>query len=143
MGLQKQFVAPPAPQEGFGDERHSAALTLLRVLMRQCRAKARLEPFEACAILQNAPHEGAQPYADALLRVLAQGLDHGPVIHRVGAPECSFDENWLMALMDAIARDDRASTAFLLRARLPLHLRRHVGWLTAQMMVRLNRLIPD
>ena len=143
MGLQKQIVALPAPQETCRDQRHGAALALLRVLMRQCRAKARLEPFEACAVLQNAPHEGAQPYADALLRILAQGLDHGPVIHRVGAPECSFDENWLLALMDAISRDDRTSTAFLLRARLPLHLRRHVGWLTVQMMQRLPAPISD
>lgn len=94
-------------------------------------------------MLQNAPYEGAQPYADALLRVLAQGLAHGPIIHHSGALECSFDENWLLALMDAISRDDHASTAFLLRARLPLHLRRHVGWLTAQMMQRLNSAKPD
>ncbi|MCC5961215.1 MAG: hypothetical protein JJU08_17945 [Rhodobacteraceae bacterium] len=143
MGLQKQILAPNASQPCGRNESHIAALSMLRVLMRQCRAKARLEPFEACAVLQNAPHEGAQPYADALLRVLAQGLAHGPVIHRLGATECSFDENWLLALMDAISRDDRASTAFLLRARLPLHLRRHVGWLTAQMMQRVSRLKPD
>ncbi|MGP9789761.1 hypothetical protein [Roseinatronobacter sp. NSM] len=143
MGLQKHIPAQPAPDHGVQHEKHHAALTLLRVLMRQCRAKARLEPFEACALLQNAPHEGAQPYADALLRVLVQGLSHGPVIHRVGAPERSFDESWLLALMDAISRDDRASTAFLLRARLPLHLRRHVGWLAAQMMQRLAGPKPD
>lgn len=143
MGLQKQSVAPHAPQQRVRDENHMAALTMLRVLMRQCRAKARLEPFEACALLQNAPHEGAQPYADALLRVLAQGLAHGPVIHRAGAQECSFDESWLLALMEAISRDDRASTSFLLRARLPMHLRRHVGWLTAQMMQRLTTPISD
>ncbi|MBR3369247.1 MAG: hypothetical protein IKG52_01305 [Rhodobacteraceae bacterium] len=143
MGLQKHTVASHAPDHAVHHEKHHAALTLLRVLMRQCRAKARLEPFEACALLQNAPHEGAQPYADALLRVLVQGLSHGPVIHRAGAQERSFDESWLLALMDAISRDDRASTAFLLRARLPLHLRRHVGWLTAQMMCRLPGLKPD
>ncbi|MCC5954504.1 MAG: hypothetical protein JJU07_00280 [Natronohydrobacter sp.] len=114
-------------------------LVLLRVLMRQCRAKARVEVFETCSLLLNAPQEGAQDYADALLRVLSSSLPSGPLIHDVKAPERSFDENWLLAIFAAIRRADHASIDFLLRARLPLHLRRPVGWLSAELVLRMQQ----
>lgn len=113
-------------------------LVLLRMLMRQCRAKARVEVFEACALLLHAPKDGAQDYADALLRVLASALPKGPIIHAIAAPERSFDENWLTALFASIARRDHASASFLLRARLPLHLRRPVGWLASELVERMK-----
>lgn len=116
------------------------ALTLLRLLMRQCRAKARLEVFEACRLLLHNPREGAQDYADALLRILGTSLPKGPVIHDIRAQERSFDEDWLLALFTAIQRDDHCSVTFLLRARLPLHLRRPVGWLATQLVQRMQAL---
>jgi hypothetical protein len=125
-----QPIAPPQAD---------ATLALLRVLMRTCRAKARLPVFEACALLHHSPANSAQVYADALLRALSQALPRMPVIHAVTAPERSFDENWLLALTDAIARKDHASASFLLRARLPLHYRRSVGWLAAQLVDRLDQ----
>lgn len=125
-----------APEPGY--EFQEPALLLLRVLMRKCRAKARVEVFETCALLLHAPKEGAQDYADALLRVLSSALPKGPVIHSITARERSFDESWLLALFAAIARDDRVSVTFLLRARLPLHLRRPVGWLAAELVSRMQ-----
>jgi hypothetical protein len=112
---------------------------MLRLLMRTCRAKARLPVFEACAMLYNAPSQSAQVYADALLRVLAQALPTTPVIHSLAAPERSFDENWLLALLAAIRRNDQTSARFLLRVRLPVHYRRSVGWLAAQLVDRLDQ----
>jgi len=112
-------------------------LALLRVLMRRCRAKARVEVFEACRLLMHNPREGAQDYADALLRILSTGLPKGPVIHDLRAQERSFDEDWLLALFSALQRDDHASITFLLCARLPLHLRRPVGWLAAELVQRM------
>lgn len=117
---------------------HEPALLLLRVLMRQCRAKARVEVFETCRLLLHDPREGAQDYADALLRILWTALPKPPVIYDLRAQERSFDENWLLALFAAIARDDRASASFLLRARLPLSLRRPVGWLAGQLVLRMQ-----
>ena len=125
------LTAAPAPDR---------ALVLLRLLMRQCRAKARVEVFETCRLLLTCPREGAQDYADALLRVLGQALPGGPVIHHLRAPERSFDENWLLALFAAIARQDQASTTFLLRARLAQPLRRPVGWLAAELVRRMENL---
>lgn len=124
-------LAPAAlPQE--------RTLTLLRLLMRQCRAKARVEVFETCRLLLHSPREGAQDYADALLRVLGTALPKGPVIHDIRAQERSFDEDWLLALFAALQRDDHCSATFLLRARLPLHLRRPVGWLAAELVLRIR-----
>lgn len=125
------FSTPSAPG-------HTPALTLLRLLMRQCRAKARVEVFETCRLLMHNPREGAQDYADALLRILGQALPKGPVIHDLRAQERSFDENWLLALFAALGRDDHSSATFLLRARLPLHLRRPVGWLAAELVQRME-----
>ncbi|MGY6548276.1 MAG: hypothetical protein ACXIU7_04610 [Roseinatronobacter sp.] len=114
------------------------ALSLLRVLMRQCRAKARVEVFETCRLLLTDPRDGVRDYADALLRVLSQALPGGPIIHHLHAPERSFDESWLLALFAARARSDDASTSFLLRTRLPHHLRRPVGWLASELVRRLD-----
>lgn len=113
-------------------------LVLLRMLMRKCRAKARVEVFETCKLLLHAPDAGAQDFADALLRVLGSALPKAPVIHSITAPERSFDESWLLALFSAISRADHASATFLLRARLPLHLRRPVGWLAAELVGRVG-----
>jgi hypothetical protein len=114
------------------------ALKMLRILMRKCRAKSRVEVFETCALLLHAPKEGAQEYADALLRVLGAALPKAPVIYTVSAQERSFDESWLLALFAAISRADHPSINFLLRARLPLHLRRPVGWLAAELVERMS-----
>ncbi|NBB97569.1 MAG: hypothetical protein GVY34_05260 [Alphaproteobacteria bacterium] len=132
MQTLRQVDTNPQPQ------RNEAALTLLRVLMRTCRAKARMPVFEACALLHHSPAQSAQVYADALLRALVQALPKAPVIHTVTAAERSFDEAWLLALLSAIGRKDHASATFLLRARLPLHYRRSVGWLAAQLAERLD-----
>lgn len=127
----------PSPFEPAAQPQGDPTLVLLRVLMRTCRAKARLPIFEACALLHHSPANSAQVYADALLRALWQALPRPPVIHAVAAAERSFDENWLLALTGAIARGDHASATFLLRARLPLHYRRSVGWLAAQLVDKL------
>lgn len=113
-------------------------LALLRLLMRQCRAKARVEVFETCRLLMHHPREGAQDYADALLRILSTGLPKGPVIHDLRARERSFDENWLLALFAALQREDQSSATFLLCTRLPLHLRGPVGWLAAELVQRMQ-----
>lgn len=122
------------------DTGQEAALLLLRLLMRQCRAKPRIEVFEACSLLTHSPQRGAQAYADALLRVLAAVLPRGLVIHHLQARERSFDESWLLSLFTAVSRQDHASAAFLLRARLPLHVRRQVGWLASQLVLQMDGL---
>jgi hypothetical protein len=94
--------------------------------------------FHACAMLSADRMAATQAYAEALLRVLAQGLGKLPVLHRAGSAEMSFDEAWLAALFDAHARADRDSFTFLIRRRVaPLALR-HVGFLIGALADRMT-----
>lgn len=68
-------------------------------------------------------------FRDALLRTLAEGLDRRMVFYRPHARDLSFDERWLMALIDAAERDEEPSLAFLTTSRLKPHARRHVLFL--------------
>lgn len=131
-------IAALAPDSAAGWPGQEPALALLRLLMRRCRAKARIEVFETCRLLLHSPREGAQDYADALLRVLGTALPKGPVIHDMCVQERSFDEDWLLALFAALLREDQCSATFLLGARLPRHLRRPVGWLAAKLVQRMD-----
>lgn len=107
---------------------------LLRQIRRDAarsRARARLDLFGACAMLSTDRDTAARAYLDTLLRTLEQGLGRAPVIYCEACPQMSFDERWIMALLDAHRRSDRDSFAFLLCSRLPHAARRHIGFLIA------------
>jgi hypothetical protein len=112
-------------------------VALLRVLAPACRAKARLDLFQACAMLSLDRDQAAQAYAEALVRTLAQGLGRLPVLHRAGTAELSFDEAWLAALFAARARGDDDSFTFLTRRRLARGAARQIGFLVAALAARL------
>jgi hypothetical protein len=114
-------------------------LALLRVLAPSCRAKARIDLFQACAMLSNNRAQAAQAYADALLRTLEQGLGRAPVLYRAGSPEISFDEQWLAALFAADARDDQDSFTFLTRARLKRIAVRQIAFLIRSLAQKLQQ----
>lgn len=93
-------------------------LNLLRFHAASCRASARLDLFEACAVLDpTAPSRTEDVHAPILLRVLGQALDAQPVFLRPGDEDVSFDEHWLIAVLSAVARADHDSFAFLVRRR--------------------------
>ncbi|MGS4944913.1 hypothetical protein ACVDG3_05500 [Meridianimarinicoccus sp. RP-17] len=107
---------------------------ILRRLRRDAartRASARLDLFRACAMLSTDRGVAGRAYIDTFLRTLEQGLGRAPVIYCEACPQMSFDERWIMALVDAQRRGDRDSFAFLLCSRLPCAARRHVGFLIA------------
>jgi hypothetical protein len=116
-------TATPVPPE----------LRRIRRAAARARASARLELFGACAMLSADRDVAGRAYLDTLLRTLAQGLGRAPVIFCETCPQTSFDEQWLLALLDSHARDDRDSFAFLLCSRLPHTARRHVGFLIGGM----------
>jgi hypothetical protein len=130
MSLALRHVEP-APQA------IPPGVAMLRVLAPACRVKARLDLFQACAMLAMDRDQAAQAYADALIRTLHHGLGHAPVLHRAGTEELSFDEKWLTALFDAQARGDDASFAFLIRRRLARTAARQIGFLVASLARRL------
>lgn len=107
-------------------------LSLVRSGIRTCRAKGRLELCEACASLKDNPNACIDAYVDALLRAISQGMGEPLVIHQTGAREQSFDERWLIALLEAASRGDNSSLGFMLRTRLSAALVPEVRWLLLQ-----------
>lgn len=95
-----------------------ALLNKLRFLSASCRAAARLDLSEACAMLAPDRETAAEAYAMALMRTLSQALGHRPVIRAPGA-EPSFDELWLMRLIERAHACDDDSISFLIMRRIP------------------------
>lgn len=104
-------------------------LNTLRLVGRQCRAKARTDLFEACAVLSTDKTVADVAFAETLMRCLSQALGKQPILFLPGEAEVSFDEAWLLQLASSIARADQSSTDFLLRSRVQAHARRHCGFL--------------
>lgn len=99
------------------DDATRGRLALLRISALECRAARRLRLEEARARLAGTPDADAAAFAEALVRTLPEALGRRLEIRRPGPAAPSFDEAWLLALLAAADRGDRASTAFLLRSR--------------------------
>ncbi|WP_371155167.1 hypothetical protein [Jannaschia sp. 2305UL9-9] len=104
--LKHVSVPHPAPSPVIG---------LIRLAALECRATPR-HAVEACAVL--APDAGAEDYVIALVRALQGAADRRMVFWRPGAPDLSFDEAWLQALVRAYDSRDVDSQRFLLTRRL-------------------------
>lgn len=94
-----------------------AVLNRLRWVARRCRAAARVDLFEACAVLSIDRDVADTAHAEVLMKSLSQALGKAPVFYRPGEAEVSFDEAWLMRVITALREDDDASLVFLLRSR--------------------------
>ena len=102
------------------DEAPCGRPALLRICSLECRAARRLGLEEARARLVGASDADAAAFARALVRTLPEGLGRRLESPRPEPAAPSFDEAWLLALLAAADRGDRASTAFLLRSRAAL-----------------------
>lgn len=92
-------------------------LNKLRCQAVTSRAKARIEFFSACAVIDPKATTSAADRLTLLLRLLDQVLPGGAVVHRPGERKLSFDERWLLSVIDADRRGDRDSLAFLISRR--------------------------
>ena len=106
-----------------------SVLNKLRFLMVTCRAAPRLDLMSACAVLSMEGEVAARRYADTLLRTLRDVLGRAPILHAPGTEGVSFDEAWLIRMIDRIKQGDEASMAFLLCRRVPRAQRSGVGFL--------------
>ena len=110
---------------------HRDLLDDLRNESCRCQTRPRLALFEACAMLSENRRQSRDAFRDALLRTLAEGFGRRPVFFEPGSPDVSFDERWLLALIDATRRDDADSVAFLSTSRVAVHARRSLVFLVA------------
>lgn len=136
-----EYRKPLSQELPHGADIEAANIILpLRFFARTCRARPRIDAFEACRMLSLHPTSSAQALADALLRILGQAMGRAPVLHELRAASLSFDERWLVALISAAGRDDHDSLTFLTASRIPRHARRQIGWLARQLALRLREL---
>lgn len=88
-------------------------LNKLRFLALDCRCNARLDLHKACDLLDPNDQNAAEAYATALIRTFGQALGRSPSIRLPGS-EPSFDESWLIRLIDRAQHNDDDSLSFLL-----------------------------
>ncbi|KAA9006097.1 hypothetical protein [Histidinibacterium aquaticum] len=103
----------------------------LRMTGMRCRAAARSDLFDTCAALGSDREAGSAAFAEALMRSLDQVPGRRWVLYRPGSRDVSFDERWLLALIDALRRGDEDSATFLIRRRIAHADRRPLGFLAA------------
>ena len=106
------------PEAELADRSEAALLNHIRFVALGCRAKARTDLFQACALLHSSGTQSFRLHAEALMQCLNEALGKQAVLFRPGTAERSFDENWLLRLMTALSNGDEASASFLLHSRI-------------------------
>jgi len=113
-------------------------LALIRQRATAARGAARLDLFKACAILSMREQPSAYDFADAVARTLDQALGQSPEWHAPEDAERSFDECWLMRLVERSLVCDSASVAFLISSRVPRGKRASLAYLVNGLAERLE-----
>lgn len=116
-----------------------ARLDLLRREAARLRVAPHLELGHACSQLTLDPERAPLVFARALLRTLGQALGQRPVFLREGSVCSSFDEDWLMRVIDRMEAQDFDSVAFLIGRRVPLAYRRSLVFLLHGLIARPDR----
>ncbi|MDX8350722.1 hypothetical protein SLH49_22255, partial [Cognatiyoonia sp. IB215446] len=65
-------------------------LNALRVVALDCRAAARTDLFEACALISNKQNQAQDAFAQALFKCISDVVGNKPVFFRPGTVELSF-----------------------------------------------------
>ncbi|WP_069298303.1 hypothetical protein [Neptunicoccus sediminis] len=104
-------------------------LNRLRLSAMRCRASARVDVSAACNLLCVDEAQSSLRFEEALLRSLHQGLGRKPRFYGVGETEESFDEQWLLQVLDAAEQGDMASVEFLVRSRIAKTMQRSIRFL--------------
>lgn len=115
-----------------------AVLALIRQRATAARSAARLDLFKACAVLSMREHPSAHDFADAVARTLEQALGHTPEWRAPGETDLSFDERWLLRLVDRSLACDTGSVAFLISSRVQRGKRASLAYLVNGLAERLE-----
>jgi hypothetical protein len=131
---------PPAGDLEALDAQARIMLNDLRFVALECRAAARTDLFEACALLSGNAAVARSAHAAAFLRCLPEAIGRAPRLLRPGVAEVSFDEAWILRLLTSAAAGDGDSFAFLLRSRVEPWARRNFAFLVQSMAERFYRI---
>ena len=128
--VHPEYAPGPGRQKLISDEARNM-LNHLRLIGMQCRTAARTDMFEACALLATDKEKAWFAHADVLMRCLREAIGIHPTIYSPGTDSLSFDEAWLVELIEAAARNDQPSFTFLLHSRVLPHARRSMTFLAS------------
>jgi hypothetical protein len=131
--LTIETPAAPPPQT-------IGSLDGLRRLALESRLERRVEPDRACALLRTEPEAAAAAYARALLRILPAATGRRIIFHRPGVESLTFDEAWLLRLIEAIRGRDGDSLRFAICSRVARGMRGPVRFLAEGLADRLDNL---
>ena len=134
--------AAPAPRQTdlMFDQGAVAVLNKFRLLMARVKCAARLDVFNACAVLGADPTTSTTAYAEALLRVLQQGLGRAPILYHPGDLELSDDEAWLLRVLLSAQSGDEDSLRFLTTRRLSRETLRPTIFLVRNLAARIEEI---
>ena len=124
MMLATPFVEAPADHSGVSRDLalFFPLLNRLRFLAQKCRADARLDLTEACSAIHAERSTSLDRIAESMIRVISQAVEGHVVFLAPGSPHMTFDEEWLVRLLDRGTAKDTVSVEFLLRRRVaPRH----------------------
>jgi hypothetical protein len=123
------FLSDASAADTPCDGQTQQLLTLIRQRVDASRSAARLDLFKACAVLSLREEASAHDFADAVARTLEQALERAPEWHGPEAGSVSFDEIWLLRLVERSIVCDSASVAFLISSRVPRGKRASLAYL--------------
>ena len=118
-----------APSPRNREPHHPAFLMRLREMALQCRTAPRADLVEACAVLSADTAIARTAHLEVLVKCLGQAFGVSPRFYRPGVAELSFDEAWLVRLVECCERGDNDSFAFLLRSRVRPETRHNLAFL--------------
>ena len=138
LSLNEYESSAPPPLLGL-DESALGALNYVRLVALECRSAARVDLFQACAVLTQDKTVAHRAYAETLVKCLSQALGTKPVFYAPGVSEISFDEAWLVRLIQSSASGDLDSFVFLIRSRVPHIAQRNLAFLVHAMSDSFNQ----
>lgn len=132
MSLVQPLFAPlgqPQNVQQVGTRQSIAVVNHLRLVALQCRALPQQDMVHACAMLALDGGEALQAHARVLMRSLPQAMHNRPILRGPGVTDYSFDESWLMGMVEALERGDDDSFVFLVKSRIHPHAQRNMAFL--------------
>ncbi|MEM9436396.1 MAG: hypothetical protein AAGA15_05090 [Pseudomonadota bacterium] len=117
--LATPFVETPSGHSGVSRDLADffPLLNRLRFLAQGCRAQARLDLAAACSAIHADKDKSLDAIATSMIRVVSQAVEGHVIFLAPGAPHMTFDEEWLMRVLDRARERDFVSVEFLLRRR--------------------------
>ena len=126
ISTRPAVVLSPAQQITSAER---GVLNHLRMAAMDCRAAARTDLFEACALLSLDGENAKRTFVATFVKCLPKAAHASIKWHAPGVVEMSFDEAWVMQCLSRIADGDQDSLSFLLKSRISPADRRYIGFL--------------